>query len=1558
MLGLFDAIWSSDDFTRTFRLSVLNGVIPVLAALGVSATARWHRYTHHRPAPPRRRLSTWPLDPIQQVLHQENEIIFRTASGVLADDPRVHVPRSRNLKNTVDLACAMVLAVIHGYGVTSEYDRYHFYWFLAWLSGSSISLLAWETREPFWAQKLCLSASYVLVMLCNVRSEILANNTTLEYDDLAQLVLGTTVLVLALFVPSPAELPPQLVRLHTDFKPLPGAGTPAEIPPPPNYYVSPFMRATFSFITGFVWKQYWEPTTLNSVPEILPPYRAACIVGLSRRNDETVNAHIAGAARQLESLHRRLWRAIGGSVLKQWLLQLFRVCFRMGPILALSALLAFAEERDAAERMGTTPPPLHMGLLWAGLIFASQMAEFLCDVNCLQLGRAAATQARSLITTEVFSKILRRRMHYETRSGAPRDAEPTHDADDGRVINLVSVDATKIDALISLSHQPLLEYPLTITLCVALLFHVLGVAAFAGILIMLLATPLQTRLSKRMLVVQDLILRATDARLRLANEVLACIKTVKFFAWETPFVARMNAARAEELRMLMIDNVISVLSSLLFVGMPMLVTLATFGIYTLVLGEDLTAQKAFTALSIFNAMRVPLADLPELLVVTLNSWVSIQRIDTFLRSPDTDKYEQQLHAEETPDSLGFRAASFTYAAPDAPRDDAPSGTSTPRFQLVDLDCQFPLHALSIVVGPVGCGKTSLLLALLGELRCTAGAVTMPRAMTAPTLGSTFATHMAYCAQSPWIFNTTVRENILFGNAYDERRYRFVLEACALGPDLDILEYHDATEVGEKGTSLSGGQKARIALARAFYSRASTILIDDALSAVDAHTAHHLVERCLCGPLAQDRTILLVTHAVALVQHRAAYAVAMDAGRIVAHGTPAELRRTGHLDDDTPPDAQAPAQTSDLYEEQEPANQHWAATQLRRDRKNVEAHAERIHRHAQGSQLYRDYFRAVAARPSIAVVLWAGMLALYVGVRTADVSGNAWLRRWAQSYVDDPDDPDASARTPRYYLVRYVLLVVAFVLLSGARDLAQFTLAVRASRRLYAQLVTSLLRAPPRFFDVTPIGRIMNRLAKDVQTVDTEIRPSLRMLTEAIVTLFAILAVICWATPQFLYLAGLVLAVYYVIGALYLASSRDLKRIESVQRSPLYTLLGETLSGTVTLRAFGDTDRVVRECMRLLDNSARAFLCLWYENRWVSVRVDAMGALVTLTTAVLLLYTHADAALLGFTLSYAVLIVNTILRIVRRYTMTEITLNSVERIEEYIHVPPEQQGGAEPPAHWPTDTGGIEVKQLCVRYAHEFPLALSNVSLRIAPGEKVGIVGRTGSGKSTLSLAFFRFLEAESGSIVIDGVDISTITLEALRRRLTIIPQDAQLFQGTVRMNLDPFDAYDDGDMWFALQRCQLATSAEGAAGFTPTDDSVVRSLDDPVEQGGTNFSAGQRQLLSLARGLLKMRDSRILILDESTANLDADADALIQRTIREQMAPNATLLTVAHRLKTIIDYDKVLVLDQGKVLEYDTPANLLANTHTEFYALCKRSGELDALTEAAHTAQRARRPHT
>ena len=679
--------------------------------------------------------------------------------------------------------------------------------------------------------------------------------------------------------------------------------------------------------------------------------------------------------------------------------------------------------------------------------------------------------------------------------------------------------------------------------------------------------------------------------------------------------------------------------------------------------------------------------------------------------------------------------------------------------------------------------------------------------------------------------------------------------------------------------------------------------------------------------------MLVTHAVSLVLPIAVQATVMDRGEIIATGDPEELASLGILTvSESNPDENATTIGRSMNDQQ------WRAATARRAAR-VDRNAERVSTSRSGAGQYVRYGAAAAATPGVAAALWVLAVALYSSVRGADVAASSWLRLWARSY--DAGDPAADHGTV-YYLSVYGVLVSVFILATVARDATQYGISLNISRHMYDKVIASLLAAKPQFYDRTPTGRIMNRLSKDMETVDQEITTSLQMLIEALVNFIAILAVICWATPRFLVGLVLVILVYWSIATLYMHSSRQVKRIDSTERSPLYTLIGESLAGTITIRAFGARNAVIENCLRLLDRAARPFLLLWLENRWVSVRVDIAGALIAFSTAFLLVLQDADAALMGFTLSYAVLIVNVVLRIVRRFTLTEINMNAVERIGEYIDIEPERQGGTPPPAHWPTDTGNIVVRDLAVRYAAEFPRALDGVSFEVAPGEKVGIVGRTGSGKSTLSLAFFRFLEAEAGSIVIDGINIADIPLDKLRERLTIIPQDSQLFKGSVRSNLDPFGDVDDADMWLALQQCQLVhVSPAGAV----LPESTIKTLEDPVEQGGTNLSAGQRQLLSLTRGLLKMRNSRILILDESTANLDSDSDALIQRTIRNEMAPGATILTVAHRLKTIIDYDKVLVLDNGHVLEYGAPATLLRDNSSSFYSLCAHSGDLELLRD-------------
>ena len=1501
-----------DDWAPWFRAAAVNGAWPAAAA----ATAAVALACRPRAAAP-------PAgNTADRVVATENAVLFREASRVAheAEAAARSSPPHTATRNAADLVAALAFVALHAAGAALEPEHeWQRRWLLYWAFAAGATALAARRGARLCGIKLTLLAAYAAAALSNMRTAwLLGGRCALST---AEAALALALLLVALALPTHRTLPPRVHTLYTASAASPGAAF-ADLPPsgppaplaPLDERASLLSRLTFMFMTPFVWRQYWQRTTIDTVPEVPHMLRAPIIVALERARGAVDTP-----------LLRRLWHVLGPTASKQLALSMLRACVRSGPILCLSQLLAFVSARDAAKARGdATHPPLYMGFFWAAGMLACQILDFMLEIHVFQHGRVCGVHLRSFLTTELLSKVTRRRLHYA--AGAPVAAPA-----DGHVASLLSVDIFKTDSFLAFLHQPLADYPLTILVCVVLLVRHLGVAALAGLSILVVTAPLQTRLSRAMVRVQERILRATDARLNLASEIFASIKTVKFFAWEPAVLAHMQETRRAELDVLARNNAFSMLYNFVFVGMPMVVTLVSFAVYTLVLGRPLTAQTAFTSLTIFTTLRMPLADLPEMIVSMLSALVSMRRIDAFLQTDDTQKYVQLGEAQQ-PMDIGFERASFAYYGDTRPT-------------LIGIDTRFPAGQLSLVLGPVGAGKTSLLLALLGELQSIEGRARLPAPVarslvrTDPATGLTESA--AYCAQAAWLLGTTIRENILFGSAYDETRYRDVLRACALEPDLDLLEFHDETEVGEKGTALSGGQKARIALARAFYSRARHVLIDDALSAVDAHTAQHLYEHCLRGPLAAGRTIVLVTHAVALTLPGAAHAVVMHSGRIAAQGHPNELAAAGQLG----ARLAAPPNTQPPQSPRRDADKHWARAKERRTRKDRSANAESVQRRAKSSALYSAYVFAVARRRVLAVVLWVALLALYASVRATDISATSWLRMWANSY--ERTGAEASDRTP-HYLRYYAVLVVLFVVLTTLRDGTQYFLALRASRRLYDRLLRTLLHACPRFFDTTPIGRIMNRLSKDVETVDLEITTSLRMLTEAAIGLVTIIGVICWATPRFLYVAAFILLLYYLIGQLYLGSSRDLKRIESVERSPLFTLLGETLLGTVTIRAYSDAERVLRRGLYLIDRTNRAFLYLWLENRWLSICVNTLGSLVTFTTVCLLLARDAEASLVGFTLSYSVMIVQTVLRIVRRYTVTEINMNSVERIEEYAHVPVERAAGAEPPAHWPSDRGVIQIRDLSVRYAPEFPLALDGVSFDVQPGEKIGIVGRTGSGKSTLSLAFFRFLEAERGSITIDGIDIASIALATLRQRLTIIPQDAQLFGGTIRSNLDPFGVYDDGDMWFALKRCRLAISGDCPGSTAP--HSPVQSLDDIVEQNGANLSAGQRQLLALARGLLKMRDSRLLLLDESTANLDTESDAFIQRTLREQMSPGTTLLTVAHRLRTIIDYDRVLVLSHGHVVEYDTPATLLSRKDTAFYQLCAQSGELDVLIEAATAA--------
>ncbi|KAI3478093.1 hypothetical protein L1887_60024 [Cichorium endivia] len=1542
--------------------------------------------------------------------------------------------------------------------------------------------------------------------------------------------------------------PPQPARADDAANP--------DLIPAPEETASLISRATFGFVTPAIVKHYKVQFSLGAIPDLPVADKAAAVVACFRAytSARSDTAAASDSTPRESGLHaglapstRPLWRRLFGHFKWFLALQFFWATLEAGlnlvPPFFLQKILGFIAARGELRRNGNMEDaePLHLGILYAFGMLVGQIFSSISSSRALFIGRRICIRLRAILITEIVTKTLRRKDIGSTGDKDDKDDAQDESADqgdadsteaakkkaaddkgastgratDGQVVNLISVDVFKVSEICAYLHFLAPRAPLVIGLCLIYLIALLGWSAVIGFMVLLASLPIQTLVSRWFVKLQKRLLETTDKRLNLATEVLGCIKTVKFFAWERSFNARMDEARQRELHVLGLRYLAWLCNTFTYMGTPMLVTCATFGAHTKLFHQPLTAEKAFTALALFNTLRNPLDALPDMIVQILNSLVSVRRIDTYLREEETQKYQQLLRDEDSSDwgdadangrndsptpgssahgagqRIGFEDASFTYADDDS---DVEEGA----FCLRDINLRFPVGKLSIVAGPVGSGKTTLLMSLLGETRQLAGRTFMPcpvaraTAPIDPTTG--LSESVAYCSQSPWLLGTTLKENILFGSPYNERRYRAVIKACALEPDLKILEYGDETEVGEKGTSLSGGQKARIALARAFYSSAKHVLIDDALSAVDSHTAKHLYRHALKGALAKDRTIILVTHAISLCLPGAAFAVAMDDGSVVVAGTPDVVNATGVFseegealqsrlkelsanegDHEEMTIEELAAGGSDEAERQEMAK--------KLEKKKAHANEETYSSGAVGTKNYGLYLGSVATKARYAVLLWGSLLIFFLTVRLLDISSGAWLMRWAgshdyreektgfsaaslatpseqkplltynqvQTFMTTPlidtiwssrpdwlngarfngflgqmpdllttkqatflpaanfsgytasepwtstggqhvfsmqkrssgrgDDGADGRDLDTYYLSVYLAISLGFMIMAVLRDGYEFFISLRASRRIYRRLTDAILNARPQFFDRTPVGRIMNRLSKDVETVDQEMAVCMLFLLECTLTATAILILICWATPIFLVVALIVVCVYSVIGALYLVSSRDLKRIESVERSPIYTVVGEVLNGCVIIRAYGDAGRFTRHCLRLVDKANRAFFFLWYENRWLSVRVDIAGASVAFLSAIfLLLRPEIEASLAGFVLAYAITFVESVLWIVRMYTQTEINMNSVERISEYLELEPERQTGTEPPAYWPSSEGKIVIKNLAVRYTPEFPRVLDGIDLEFQPREKVGIVGRTGSGKSTLALCFFRFLEAEQGSIEIDGIDIASIPIRTLRERLTVIPQDAQLFSGTVRSNLDPFGVYEDGELWTALERCRLASFAtpaasravsrapsrpgspgpegegEGADAEMYGRTNIITSLDAMVEQGGRNFSAGQKQLLALARGLLKLRDSRILVLDESTANLDSASDAQIQKTIRQEMAPQATIITIAHRIKTIADYDKIVVLGKGKVVECGSPLSLMTDESSVFHSMCEQSGEMGELLRIAREAEAQRSP--
>ncbi|KAJ9123263.1 hypothetical protein QFC22_001460 [Naganishia vaughanmartiniae] len=1116
----------------------------------------------------------------------------------------------------------------------------------------------------------------------------------------------------------------------------------------------------------------------------------------------------------------------------------------------------------------------------------------------------------------------------EAKKAENKESEEDDVSSKAQVMTLFQIDCERVSEF-SFHAFSLIDCPVEILVGGLFLYQLVGISALYGLLASLLTVPLNHFASKIVVTTQDNLMKSRDERTALMNEVLGAIRMLKFMAWERKFESRISKIRNKELKWLKRNYMIEVLFTFIWAVTPVFCIITTFLHYTLVAKQPLTPAIAFPTVSVLNELRFSLATIPETLLNVVQAFVSLRRIEKFMSQAEV------THQEYDTDQISIRSATITW-----PRDVAPVSTeplsapnsmpSTPKvsFSLSDVNLEFPKDGLSLVCGRLGSGKTLLLLGLLGEADVLAGQVICPRSGPGAIedYGKKIApqnwivpSRTAYCPQQAWLQNDTIRGNILFGAPEDEDRYQAVIEACSLTSDLAILEDGSETEIGEKGVNLSGGQRSRVSLARAVYSRASTLILDDILSAVDAHTAASIMRNCFQGPLMRNRTVILVSHHIQLVSPAAEYIVALEKGDVTYAGDRAGFIAGGFMEDlDKENEAEQPAPH---------ANDQQNLMDSKAKNKHLILNAEASEPASETTSL-AESDTVVDEEEKEAVTLPE--------------------RRAPRKLVEE--ERRATASTLRYAVLYY-----------GS---------IRASTQIHKRMLERILFATIRFHDTSVRGRTLNRFGKDMEGLDSSTADNFGKTVFYALNIVVTFSSIAYVGGRYFVAFTMVLfIIYFQAGKIFSAASRDMRRLDSVTKSPLYAIFGEAISGkafcgichsshahhlvyTITgvqvLRAYGASVNMFRLMMKIADSNVSSFIWYWTLNRWISARFNLLSSVVVGVTGVVCLLSGASAASTGFALSFAGTVSGDLLFVVRRFVSLEQSMVAMERIVEYSELPLEAPEFVEPrpPASWPSE-GAIDVSDLVIRYSPELPNVLHGISFHVEPRQKVGIVGATGCGKSTLALSLFRFVEPTEGSIQIDGLDITKVGLTDLRQRVTIIPQDPTILSGTLRSTLDVFDEYSDDEIYEALRRVHLLSKDEQQAngGNVHAIDeqegrnrNMFKDLDNAVSEGGDNYSQGQKQLICMARAILKR--NKILVMDEATASIDYETDELIGKTIREEFS-ESTILTIAHRLATIIDYDKVLVMDKGYIAEYDSPATLLKDHNSKFYALCRATGNAE-----------------
>ncbi|XP_052361566.1 ATP-binding cassette sub-family C member 9-like, partial [Oncorhynchus keta] len=1216
----------------------------------------------------------------------------------------------------------------------------------------------------------------------------------------------------------------------------------------------------------------------------------------------------------------------------------------------------------------------------------------------------------------------------------------------GQINNLVAIETNQLMWFLFLCPN-LWAMPVQIVMGVILLYYLLGTSALIGASVIVLLAPVQYLIATKLADTQKSTLDQSTERLKKTTEILKGIKLLKLYAWENIFCDSVEDTRGKELTSLRTFALYTSMSIFMNAAIPIAAVLVTFVSHALINKSKPSSSEAFAALALFHILVTPLFLLSTVVRFAVKAMVSVQKLGEFLQSDEIgddswrngdmpvsleackkhpgstkainrkqpllyqmDSYEQParrpLRPNETEDvAVKVRGQSSTPQQAHWPFFSGPVTHTAPHtladcmhghrgrhvgYQLTD---KLSPGQLTMIVGQVGCGKSSLLLAMLGEMQTLSGKVYWSKLPVSEMLheaNSCFETDgsfeetrsknrysVGYATQKSWLLNATVEDNITFGSPFNKQRYKTVIDACSLQPDVDLLPFGDQTEIGERGINLSGGQRQRICVARALYQNTNIVFLDDPFSALDIHLSDHLMQEGILKFLQDDkRTVVLVTHKLQYLIH-ADWIIAMKDGSVLREGTLKDIqthdvelyehwktlmnRQDQELEKDTEIDncqtalerktlrrafysREAKNQVDDDEEEEEEEEEeddNMSTTTSRRSKIPWRVCWQYLSSGGFLMVFLMVFSKLLKHSVMVAIDYW---LAEWTAKGNVPVNGtangdgpvNGTANDDAHGYAPDfgnvtGDFVNASAaavfsnRTnsvaglpDSYYVPVFIILCGAGIALCLITSLTVEFLGLSAATNLHHNLLNKIIHAPIRFFDVTPLGQILNRFSADTNIIDQHIPPTLESLTRSTLLCLSAIGVIAFVTPSFL-IALVPLAVsFYFIQKYFRVASKDLQDLDDSTQLPLLCHFSETAEGLTTIRAFRHESRFKQKMLELTDTNNTAYLFLSAANRWLEVRTDYLGAVIVLTAAVASIWSsgkNLPSSMVGLGLTYALTVTNYLNWVVRNLADLEVQMAAVKKVNSFLSTESENYEGSmdttQVPEDWPQH-GEIKIQDLCVRYDPLLKPVLKHVNAYINPGQKVGICGRTGSGKSSLSLAFFNMVDVFEGRIIIDGIDICKLPLQTLRSRLSIILQDPVLFSGSIRFNLDPERTCTDDRLWEALEIAQLKNMVKALSG----------GLDAVVTEGGENFSVGQRQLFCLARAFV--RKSSILIMDEATASIDMATENVLQKVVMTAFA-DRTVVTIAHRVHTILEADLVIVMKRGNILEMDKPETLLEN---------------------------------